>query len=348
MIGNWTFIATLPGQKEYTLFEEVIKNIYSEGSPRFVLGHEPSSEYLVVCYILLLDDKPIGRYAFYDNPSLINNGQKLACIGSYECMNSEEASRILLEHAIQEANKQSYEELIGPMEGSTWQSYRFSEHNDQPNFFMEPYHHAYYNQQFLNAGFRPIARYFSNLDKQLNFDENELAAMETSYLRDGATIRKLDIHRLSEDLTAIAKLSIDGFSQNFLYSPISIDDFVNKYEGFSSYFDPELVWIIEDKDQRINAFIFAIKDFFDPSNKTVIIKSMVRLKDSPFKAVGKFLSAKINLIAKQKGYGKVIHALMIEDNASRKISEKMDIEHFKSYVLYAKNIENDNHKSTML
>ena len=348
MTDFWQIVSTHPSHTDYHLFEDVIKNVYDEGSQRFILGHEPSAEHLISCHVLLRNDMPVGRYAYYENPKLVLNEKKTAMIGSYECIDIDEASERLLKHSINLSKIRSCSELIGPMEGSTWQTYRFSVHNDHPNFFMEPYHHTYYNRQFVNAGFKPIAHYYSNLDRNIAFEDDEIASMEHEYNIKGATIRTLNMEQIEKDLSAIARLSIEGFANNYLYTPISVADFVKKYKRLSSYFDPELIWIIEDNLNEIHAFIFAVKDHFDPSEKTLIIKSLVRKKDSPFKGVGKFLSAKLYQIAKARGYNKMIHALMIEDNASRKISERMAVDHYKSYLLYGISIEEQLDNSSSL
>jgi L-amino acid N-acyltransferase YncA len=61
---------------------------------------------------------------------------------------------------------------------------------------------------------------------------------------------------------------------------------------------------------------------------------MARLPDSKYKGIGSYLTIKVIQIAKQKGYKRIIHAFMIADNNSVKISEKHEIETFKRYTLY--------------
>ena len=80
-------------------------------------------------------------------------------------------SNFFLDHIIKEAKKLNYGFLIGPMNGSTWDNYRFSLHNNFNNFLLEPYHPVYYNQQFLSAGFKPIAHYSSRMNTDFFCDE---------------------------------------------------------------------------------------------------------------------------------------------------------------------------------
>jgi hypothetical protein len=331
---DFKIIRTVPGNAQYTLFERLPARIYDPTSIRFKLGNDPISTHLEACYLLSEGNEPIGRFAFYENPELKYENQGAASIGSYECIDDLEASEYLILYARELAKSKGYAWLVGPMEGSTWNNYRFSKNNQHPNFFMEPYHHTYYNQQFLNVGFEEIADYYSNRDQTLDFDREELNNFEKRCLDMGAVFRKLNMDDLMNDLTKIALLSLDGFANNFLYTPIAVEEFVEKYEKLKHFFNPDLVWIVEDLRGEMQAFVFAIKDYMDPSNETLIVKSMVRRKSSPFRGVGSYLAGKIVQIAKEAGYKKVVHALMIRDNVSMQISKKYTGDAYKSYALY--------------
>ena len=331
---EYKILRTKKGEVEFDWFQQIPRKLYPKNSARFRLGHDPVAPHLEGCYVLLKDNDPVGRFAFYENPELKYDGEVAACIGSYECENNETSGKILIEYAKDLTKTKGYTWLIGPMEGSTWHNYRFSVHNDQRNFFMEPYHHIYYNDHFKQSGFNVIADYFSNRDTTLNYDQDKLTKFEQYYLDQGAVFRHLEMSDLTTDLSKIAQFSLDGFSNNFLFTPISVEAFVTKYLQLKHYFNPELVWIVENAEGEMQAFIFAIKDHMDLSGKTVIIKSMVRKKTSPFRGIGSYLAGKIIELAKQQGYEAVIHALMIRDNASMAISDNYAGEAYKSYALY--------------
>lgn len=333
-MSMYNIIKTLPGKQYFDLFENLPTGLYNKESFRFKSGHDPVHTHLEGCYVLLKNKEPLGRFAFYENPELKYKNKPAACIGSYECIADKHLSEELLLYAIKLAATKGYKWLIGPMEGSTWNSYRFSNHNRQPNFFMEPYHHNYYNEHFINAGFETIAEYFSNIDQTLDYDKEKLDQFEQYYLSKGAVFRNLNMDDLENDLRKIALFSIEAFSNNFLYTPITTDNFVSKYKKLRQLFDPHLVWIVEDTEGEMQALIFSIKDHFDVSNETLIIKSMARKISSSYRGIGRYLAEKIIQIAKESGYKKVIHALMIKDNASLRISEKYTRQDYKSYTLY--------------
>ncbi|MEN0046138.1 MAG: hypothetical protein AAF806_03655 [Bacteroidota bacterium] len=335
-MSNYQIVKTLPSVSDFHVFSHLPKQLYSPHSQRFLLDNDPSEQHLEGCYVLLENNKAIGRFAFYENPNLQYQGKAVACIGSYECVENQEVSKQLLQYAFQLAKEKDYAWLLGPMEGSTWNNYRFSLHNNQPNFFLEPYHHVYYNQQFQTAGFQPIARYVSNLDEKLDIDESRLQKLETHFQKEGIIVRNIDLKKIEEELYRIGQFSIKAFADNFLYTPIAPEDFVAKYSKVKSLFQQELIWIVENKQQEIQAISFSIKDHWDAKGETVIIKSLARKKGSSLRGLGAYLIAKTYQTVKSLGYQKVIHAMMIQDNASVNLSEKYSGDAYKEYVLYGK------------
>lgn len=324
-------------EDELRQFNELPNSLYSAEILSINRLHESDEKHLHVRLLLLSRDKAVGRLVIYLNPNLQYQEEKTACIGSYEIIDEQEASNILLQYAKQLVTREGVKWIIGPMEGSTWNSYRFSNSNEQPNFFMEPYHHTYYNRHFTNSGWKTAAQYFSQVDKELVYNLDEIKSYEQDYRAMGAAFRNLEMDNLDKDLHQIAEFSNNAFSNNFLFSPISPEDFVAKYKKLASLMDPNLVWIVEDEASRIHALLFAIKDHYDSTGQTIIIKSMARLKDSRFLKIGRYMLQKTNHLAHSAGYTKIIHAFMIQDNASLAISEA-NTEIYKSYQLYVQKL----------
>ncbi len=330
----YTLNHSMPNEAAYEIFKDLPQRLYEADSPRFRLGNEPVLTHLTGCYVLWQNEQPVGRFAFYENPHLQYQQGKAACLGSYECVNDAVVSQKLMSEAIALAKAKGYEWLIGPMEGSTWSNYRFSKHHQHAPFFMEPYHHLYYNEQWQKAGFAPIAHYESNLDQDLAYDAPALAKVQEKYESEGAVFRSIDLANFEADLEKIGQLSITGFAENFLYTPIEVQEFVSKYAPLKQFFDPRLITIVEDAQGILQALSFNIKNFNDPSDKSLIIKSLMRSKSCPFRGIGSYLVGKTVQTAKELGFEQIIHAFMIKGNASQDISEKYSAHEYKSYVLY--------------
>lgn len=331
---EFNIIRTLPGTENYMLFEKVVTLLYNSKGPRFIYGNDPASLFLEGCYVLLKKGEPVGRFSLYENPLLSYLDKKACCLGSYECEDDFKTSNLLLQKAKELAIARGYSWIIGPMEGSTWNSYRFSLNHDSPNFFLEPYHHVYYNDQFLDAGFNVIKTYVSQLLNSNDRNYEKVKTIEEKNATEGFTIRNINIKLYEKELVKIAQLSMKGFSSNFLYTQISQEDFIAKYLPVKSYLDPELVLLIENKNNQLEAFIFCIPDHLDKNNKTLIVKSIVKHKQSSFYKLGEYTTHKIKEIAQKKGFTKIIHAFMASDNISAKISEQNNSKNYKEYALY--------------
>lgn len=335
MRNNYQLIQTKLGEEKYRLFDQLPQRLYPNSSPRFTLGHEPVSLHLEGLYVLMHADNPVGRFAFYENPKLCYQKQAAACIGSYECVEDLSVSKELLDKAKSMARERGYAWLIGPMEGSTWNSYRFSNNNDEPNFFMEPYHHLYYNEQFLQAGFNSIGEYVSNVDEGLNFDPDYLRDFEGKAKDRGLSFRNLDVENLESELERIADFSIEAFKENFLYTPIEREVFVAKYGKLTDLFDPRLVLIIEDAEGELQALSFSIPDYCDSQRETIIVKSIAKRSGFPVKGIGRYLVGITHERAYSLGFRKAIHAFMHMTNSSLKVSgAEFSGKAYKTYTLY--------------
>lgn len=319
-------------------FTSLPARLYPKGSGRFFLGHDPDTAHVADSYVAYVDGKPVGRYAFYEPAHLYHADAPAACLGSYECTEDVNVSAALLHHAKALAKEQGYQWLLGPMEGSTWNSYRFTTHNHDATFLLEPYHHSYYPNQWELAGFIPVATYSSNQVLDLTPDSELIGRWEAFCALHGGKMRGLNKNNLDDDLHKVAQFSNLAFAKNRYFSPIDPAEFVAKYMKYRALFDQELVRVLTDSRGKIHGVFFSFLDPTDPTGKTIVVKSIARLADSPFQQMGHYFCEKIKQIAQAKGCTRVIHAFMINNNASSRISELLMGQPFKSYTLYGSHL----------
>ena len=332
-------IACKPGESNFRLFNKLTEDLYPENSLRFKSGNEPETKYLVSCYVLVLGKKPKARYAIYNNPDLYYKGKKAISIGSYECVKDNYISKIILNHAKEKARELGAEILIGPMEGSTWANYRFSLDNDTSNFFLEPYHNIYYNKQFVNFGFKKIEDYYSNYNKTISFDDDFIKTTENNFNKKGLYIRNMKSDLFEDELYKIGTFTIEVFKKNILYSPLKPAEFVEKYKNFKDYLLPELVFIAEDSKKEIHGIFYGIPNYLNPESKTIIIKTIARKMETPFKKdLINLLMHKFSKQSIESGFKNEVHAFIHQDNASGNVSKRYSGKDFKSYALYAYSI----------
>jgi hypothetical protein len=282
------------------------------------------------------NEKPVGRIAVYFNPALYYNGKISACAGNYECIDDISASAQLLAHVEEVARKNSYQYLIGPMNGSTWDNYRFSKHYSNKLFLSETYHHLYYNDHFSSSGFRTVSKYISRIDRMMTYTSAELETRGKELIEQGVTFRNIKLNDYETELKKIYEFSLRAFSNNFLYTPVSERAFIAKYMQVMPIIDPEFVIIAEDEGS-IAGLVFCFPDLYS-EEKHLILKTVARSISPVYKGLGNILSSKVTGMAKEKGFEAVIHAFMIEDNFSAKLSGEYSREPYSEYMLYGKEI----------
>jgi hypothetical protein len=334
-------VRTMPGDKRFYLFEELPKQLY----PAQCLHSKTeafSFSSMHDCYVLMNDGAPKARAVLYQNPGLFYQGKKALAVGNYESVENENISGKFLNHIIEEAKKLNADFLIGPMDGSTWNNYRFSLHNNHDNFLLEAHHPVYYNQQFLSAGFKLIARYTSKINRNLFCDHKEVLMKENKLLNTGVTIRNIDVKNFEKELCNLYPFICNAFQNNFLFTPIASEIFIEKYKKLSPFIRPEFVLIAEDAQRNIVGFIFCYDDLLNKKEKSLIIKTLARDPRKQWSGLGSVLANRIISLAKQQGYQSIVHAFIIDDGNSSEASRKFFGNTYKEYALYGLELKNSN------
>ncbi len=253
---------------------------------------------------------------------------------------SESGSR-LLQEACDELARQGCTLAIGPMDGSTWGSYRYiTGGTDAPAFFLEPSNPPELPAQFVTFGFTPLAVYRSTLVDHLDSHDPKADRAERKLVARGIKLRVLEKDRLTDELKAVFRISLEAFQNGFLYQPVSEAEFLASHERLTPFVRPELVLIAMHDDREVG-FIFAIPDLLQARRgekvDTVIIKTLAILPERELAGLGVYMVRQLHRIANSLGYRRVIHALMHESNGSLNISSRYS-RHFRRYTLFSKKL----------
>lgn len=329
-------IQTLPGDSHFKLFEELPSLIYTERSIAYKQADMINTTLLEQCFVLEEKGIPLSRVALYSNPDLHYQGMKTACLGNYEALENPAAASMILDYVSAFAKQSGVQYLIGPMNGSTWDSYRFSTHHQHPNFLSEPYHPLYYNEHFLHSGFEIIAHYSSSLDTELPFDQAPLVQREQELIREGVCFRMINLEAFDEELERIHAFNTTAFKNNFLYTPISKEAFLLKYNETKKIIDPQYVILAEDAQQNLIGYFFCFQDLFNTSEKSLIVKTIARHPDKRWRGLGHVIGNRIYRAAVADGYTSAIHAFMYQEGTSNGISTNFSGRIYKNYALYGK------------
>jgi len=266
--------------------------------------------------------------------------QRTGYIGHFSVSN-EQAGCQLLEIACRYLTSFNCQIAIGPINGNTWKSYRFiTDNGNYPPFFLEFPFQKVELSSFLNFGFKPLAQYESVLNTSLNWIDGKIEAASESLNNEGFSLRSLNRDEIDDELSKIYALSLKCFNDNFLYSPITLPSFLRLYAPIRTRLDPELILLIEYHTELV-AYIFAIPDFSQAQRgeviDTVIIKTLAVDPKYSGRRLGSWLSQTLYHRVQTKGFQKIIHALMIQNNISRKMHSE-DSRIIRKYTLFSFNL----------
>lgn len=269
-------------------------------------------------------------------PSLA--GTPVGVIGHYAAVDAA-ASAALLQHAVDRLRERRIAVAVGPMDGNTWRRYRFlTDRGDEPPFFMEPDNPDDWPAHFTAAGFAPLATYFSGLNADLSVTDPRVPDALDRLANDGIGIRTIQLDRFEDELRAIHALSLEAFAGNFLYTPISADEFLAMYAPIRPHLRPELV-LMAEREHSLLGFMFGVPDLAQAQRggaiDTAIAKSIAVKPGRSGAGLGSVLMDQFQQAARRLGYRRVIHALMHEGNRSRQMVAKFG-RPIRQYTLYAR------------
>lgn len=277
-------------------------------------------------------------------------GQKVAFLGNYKADPDAGAYAVeMLHDAAAIVEKESGARyLIGPVNGNTWSPYRLvTQGFDKPAFALETYTDKAYPGHFQASGFFAIAEYASSiLPCQEDFcSRSESLAEELA--DKGIKVRNFDRSKVTEELDALYKVSIEAFAENFLYSPITKDEFQALYMPLIDIVDEELI-LIAEKEGKAVGYLFAIANrLLSPANNvfndSLVLKTLARIPGprEELGGIGLYLTSLCHRRAKAKGFKRMIHALYKNDNRSACFSNKPEVKVFRKYNLFAKELSHE-------
>jgi GNAT superfamily N-acetyltransferase len=302
-----------------------------------IARHRPQAQWLLTG----TTDAVVARCSLWWENTPAHQGQRLGFIGHYAATNAEAAGD-LLQLARELLAAQGCTLAVGPLDGTTWQRYRLlTERGSEPLYFLEPDNPDDWPAHFTANGFQPLSQYFSAVTTALDPLDAHLLEIAGRATAGGLHLRSFNLDQFETELRRLHALSLESFRENFLYTPIGLDDFLAQYRGIRPYVRPELVLLLEERE-RLVGYLFGIPDMLQAQRgqpiDTAIIKTLALHPAETGMGLGSLLMGRFHELAGQLGYRRVIHALMHEDNRSRKIS-KHNAQTIRRYTLYARPTE---------
>jgi len=189
----------------------------------------PSPEHISeesLCWLAIAENgTPLARLTTQVVTDLYGVDGPSGLIGHYEALDSD-AGVFIIEEAKQWFRKRNVRRVLGPMNGNTWERYRFAlpQKNGEPFFLGEPRNPPEYPKNFEKAGFNPVDFYESRVTDDLTSQKDKVPALENKLQKRGISIHSVQPSQFDLVLQGVYDLSVQSFSKNMFtgisHSPI--------------------------------------------------------------------------------------------------------------------------------
>jgi ribosomal protein S18 acetylase RimI-like enzyme len=213
----------------------------------------------------------------------------------------------------------------GPVDGSTWGNYRFIVDGSEAGTFRgEPSHPAYYVDLWRDAGARECAHYGSYWMKDPAAIVEKMAA-RAAELR-GVRLRAANL----ADLPIIHALAMRGFSDAFMFSPISMGELAQLYAGGRT--DGAIAYLAY-LDGTPVGFVYCFEAEL-PRGRIGIAKTIAVVPEARDRGIYHALCARAfgDLLA--RGVDDILVALIHDDGAPATMGWSQPEQRFRSYALF--------------
>ena len=234
----------------------------------------------------------------------------------------------LFNEVFEELKKEGIETIIGPLNGTTWNTYRYvTEKGSRRQFLLEPWNEDYSVSLFEKLGFKPLAGYISTVmegmdsDGRRNLNKKIEKLKKFDYYKD-IKVESAENKDLLTVLDKVYDLTVRAFKNNFLYSKLEREIFLKMYMSYEDKIIKKFFKMLYLGDELIG-YVFGIPDYTELGYKgkidTIILKTIAVSPEYNGKGMGYILINSLIEEAEKEGYENVIYALMHESNVSKNI-----------------------------
>ena len=311
--------------KRYKKIQEyVMENNISQEESQKIMIERPSE-------IIIFNDENnnIGGslHLWHNRPDY--NGRKTSYIGNVNIHEKYRKNEEQLFNKIfEELKKEGIETIIGPLNGTTWNTYRYvTEKGNGRPFLLEPWNEDYSVSLFEKLDFKHLAGYISTVmegmdsDGRKNLDKKIEKLKKFDYYKD-IRVESAENKDLLKVLNKVYDLTVEAFKNNFLYSELEREIFLKMYMSYEDKIVKKFFKMLYLKGELIG-YVFGIPDYAELGYKgkidTIILKTIAVSPEYNGKGMGYILINSLVEEAEKEGYENVIYALMHESNVSKNI-----------------------------
>lgn len=336
---------------------KIIKNISVDDYSRLVFSLY--KDYPIVAHTKINEfkkafslDNPFFKYGKVENYFVIKNNEPIAhvsaiidsrvkdigFIGFFECIDTQDCANLLFQNTVKFFKSENKTKCCGPINISTWQSFRVSFGSLNKPFFLEPFTLPYYKDLFISNNF-VIAHH--NITTSESIENTKIKEYEDFYnqsIQNGFTFELITEKSSREDILDFYYLTNDIFKDSYLFRTISEKEFLYFADQYASIPKPNYIFLLKNKENKSVGFFFAVPDLYNPELKRVVLKTTGVLSSFQGKGLGKAMFYFIYKNAKNDGFKEFIFSTMATGNDRIQELTGKDISIYRKYEVYEKNI----------
>jgi len=209
-------------------------------------------------------DEVVGRVAaFVDDLAVRHWGEPVGLFGSFECVNDQQVSGLLLETAREWLRGRGMRSMRGPWSFASQEWGLVVEGFETPPVIMAPHNPPWYNDHLLAFGFgkaKDLLVYVADTGEGYRIPERYLAITNLVQQRYGVTVRPVSMRHLKEDIAVLVDVANRSISHNWGFYPATEAEGRALARDIKPILDPELVLIAEDRAGEPVGFAITLPD----------------------------------------------------------------------------------------
>lgn len=299
---------------------------FGKANPFFSFGRS-------VSFLLTDGGKPAGHISAFLDDRL---PKAVGLIGYFECSDDSGAAALLFDRACAHLSESGIRNVRGPVNFTTWQTFRVSFPENAPPFFTEPFTRGYYRNLFRQNGFTVSQ---SNISAAFPIDGTEFSRHEQHLLRlqqEGMMFETMS--RSGPDmLQDIYRLTGTIFADTWSFVPVTLHEFIYFSEGIVPLLDGDFIFLVRGRDRTPAAFCFCAPDRYATGQQRLVIKTLGVAAGYRGRGIAKALLFLVHRTAQKRGFTEMIASTMrVGNDPIRGIIPCDRI--YREYEVFEKNI----------
>lgn len=224
---------------------------------------------------------------------------------------------------------------LGPLDGTSWGTYRLvADAGEAPPFLLDVDTPPAWPAAFADAGFSAVARYTST--------EGPIAPDAAPTPVPGVTLRPLDLRDLDGEAERLYPLVDAAFSGSPAFVPLPPGGFRAHLHALAPLVVPGLALVAttDDRPEVPVGFVFAYPDIRPNARAdTLVLKTLAVAPAWAGRGVGRWLADAVEARGAALGMTRVVHALMLDQNTSRRMSGHRATHVRRRYALLGRTLD---------